>query len=208
MGNINIKTILNESVMKIKKSPVGQYILDGLGDTENSYEVIEDLIPWIGQIVVAFNSLEASLDSILCETFSDRSDQKGLLVLHSMMYSTKVDLFKKFSDDFIRTFQWHIPEYKELISSLKECGVNRNKVIHANWGYTDKDGFTPVKYKVGNDGLEHELCQFSEESLIKIINKIYQTEESLGEFDEECSYRVSDWNSKTKNNENLRNRSE
>ena len=194
--------------MKIKKSPVGQHILDGLGDTENGYDHIEDFIPWIGEIVVAFNGLEASLDSVLCETFSDRSDQKGLLVLHSMMYSTKVDLYKKFNDDFIRAFDWDIPKYKELISALKECGVLRNKVVHANWEYTDDEGYTQVKYKVGNEGLEHELCQFSEESLKKIAEKIYETRHALGEFDEECSYKVSEWNNTVANNGNVRNRSE
>ena len=107
-------------------------MLENLGDTENAYEYIEDFIPWIGEIVVAFNGLESYLDSLLCETFSDRSDQKGLLVLHSMMYSTKVDLYKKFTDDFVRTFNWDIPNYKNLMSSLKECGDLRNKVVHAN----------------------------------------------------------------------------
>lgn len=194
--------------MKVKKSPVGQHILDGLGDTENGYDFIEDFIPWIGEIVVAFNGLEASLDSVLCETFSDRSDQKGLLVLHSMMYSTKVDLYKKFNDDFVRSFDWEIPEYKDLISSLKECGVLRNKVVHANWEYTDEEGYTQVKFKVGNDGLEHELCQFTEESLKKIVDKIYETRHALGEFDEECSYKISEWNSSKANNEKTRNRSE
>lgn len=194
--------------MKVKKSPVGQNILDGLGDTENGYDHIEDFIPWIGEIVVAFNGLEASLDSVLCETFSDRSDQKGLLVLHSMMYSTKVDLYKKFNDDFIRAFDWDIPSYKDLISSLKECGVLRNKVVHANWEYTDDEGYTQIKYKVGNEGLEHELCQFSEESLQNISKKIYETRHALGEFDEECSEKISQWNNTAANNDNIRNRSE
>lgn len=180
--------------MKIKKIPVGQNILDGLDDTGNSYEVIQDFLPIIGEIVVAFNALEASLDSMLCEKFSDRSDQRGLLVLHSMMYSTKVDLFKKFNDDFIRGFGWDIKEYKPLISSLKECGVLRNKVVHANWEYTDEDGYTQVKFKVGNDGLEHELCQFSVESLDAIVDQIYQTRHALSDFDEECIHRVSEWN--------------
>ena len=194
--------------MKVKKSPVGQNILDGLGDTENGYDHIEDFIPWIGEIVVAFNGLEASLDSVLCETFSDRSDQKGLLVLHSMMYSTKVDLYKKFNDDFIRAFDWDIPSYKDLISSLKECGVLRNKVVHANWEYTDDEGYTQIKYKVGNEGLEHELCQFSEDSLQNIAKKIYETRHVLGEFDEECSYKISQWNNTATNNGTIRNRSE
>lgn len=194
--------------MEIKKSPVGQNILDGLGDTENGYDRIEEFIPWIGEIVVAFNGLEASLDSVLCETFSDRSDQKGLLVLHSMMYSTKVDLFKKFNDDFIRAFDWDIPSYKELISSLKECGVLRNKVVHANWEYTDDEGYTQIKYKVGNEGLEYELCKFSGESLKKITEEIYKTRYALGDFNEECSYKISQWNNTAANNSNIRNRSE
>lgn len=194
--------------MKIKKSPVGQHILDGLCDIENGYDHIKDFIPWIGEVVVAFNALEASLDHILCETFSDRSDRKGLLVLHSMMYSTKVDLYKKFNDDFICVFDWVIPSYKELISALKECGVLRNKVVHANWEYTDEKGYTQIKFKVGSDGLEHELCQFSEESLKGIIEKIYETRCVLGEFDEECSYKISEWNNKGPNNDKVRNRSE
>lgn len=101
--------------MKVKKSPVGQYILDGLGDTENGYDYIESFLPWIGEIVVAFNGLEATLDGVLCESFSDRSDQKGLLVLHSMMFSTKVELYKKFSDDLLRSYDWDVPNYKQLI---------------------------------------------------------------------------------------------
>jgi hypothetical protein len=194
--------------MRVKKSPVGQHISDGLGDTENGFKFIKDFIPWIGEIVVAFNGLEASLDSVLCEFFSDRSDQKGLLVLHSMMYSTKVDLYKKFNDDFIRNFDWEFPEYKELISSLKECGVLRNKVVHANWEYTDEEGYTQVKFKVGEDGLEHELCQFTEESLEKIVDKINETRHALSDFDEECSYKISECNNSITNNENIRNRSE
>lgn len=193
--------------VKIKKSPVEQHIFDGLGDTENAYEYIEDFIPLIGEIVVAFNGLEAALDSVLCETFSDRTDQKGLLVLHSMMYSTKVDLYKKFNDDFIRAFDLDCPGYKDLVSALKECGVLRNKVVHANWEYTDNEGYTQVKYKVGNEGLEHELCQFSQESLKAIAEKIYTTRLALGKFDAECSHKLSEWNNSTNNN-NPRNRSE
>lgn len=194
--------------MKIKKTPIGQYLFDGLGDTENSHKKIEDLIPWIGEIVVAFNGLEAALDSVLCETFSDRSDQKGLLVLYSMMYSTKVDLYKKFNDDFIRAYDWDIPNYKGLISSLKECGVLRNKVVHANWECTDEEGYTQIRYRVGSEGLEHELCQFTENSLEIIFKKMYETRHALGEYDETCSYKVSEWNNAAKNQGSVRSRSE
>jgi len=90
--------------LKSKRAPVGQYIMENLGDTDNAYEYVEDLMPLIGEVVLFFNALESDLDDDLCKTISDRSDQKGLLVLHNMMYATKVDLFQRFTSDFQRTF--------------------------------------------------------------------------------------------------------
>lgn len=194
--------------MKIKKVPVGQYMLENLGNTDDAYEYIEGLIPWIGEIVVAFNGLESSLDSLLCETFSDRSDQKGLLVLHSMMYSTKVDLYKKFTEDFLRAFNWEIPIYKTLIPLLKECGDLRNKVVHANWEQTNNDGYTQIKYKLGANGLDHEFCQFSADSLEMIFKKIHEARHALSDFEEECQAKITEWNNDIANKNNIRNRSE
>lgn len=194
--------------MKNKRVPVGQNILDGLGETELGCEYVEELMPLIGELVLAFNGLEATLDSLLCETISDRSDQKGLLVLHNMMYATKVDLYKRFNDDFVRMFDWNIPEYENLITNLKECGTLRNRVVHANWECTDEDGFTQVRFQINKNGLEHELWQFSVESMNQIIQKIYDARTKVGEFDEECSCRVSQWNNDIVNRKNERNRSE
>jgi hypothetical protein len=194
--------------MKNKRALVGQHILDGMGDIELGYEYVENLMPLIGEVVLAFNGLEATLDSLLCETISDRSDQKGLLVLHNMMYATKVDLYKRFNDDFVRMFDWSIPEYENLISNLKECGTLRNRVVHANWEYTDEDGFTQVRYRMSKEGVEHELWQFSIEAMIKIISKIYEIRTKLGEFDEECSQRISQWNYEIQDRNDERNRSE
>lgn len=194
--------------MKNKRVPVGQNILDGLGDTELGYEYVEELLPLIGELVLAFNGLEATLDGLLCETISDRSDQKGLLVLHNMMYATKVDLYKRFNDDFVRMFDWNIPEYESLITNLKECGTLRNRVVHANWEYTDEEGYTQVRFQINKNGLEHELWQFSVESMNQIIQKIYDSRTKIGDFDEECSYRVSQWNNDIVNRNSERNRSE
>ena len=179
--------------MKNKRVPVGQYTIENLGDTESSYDRIEQLMPLIGEIVTYFNSLEASLDDCICAAISDRSDQKGLLVLNSMMYATKVDLFKKFSDDFLRSYGFDIPGYEELISNLKECGTLRNRVVHANWDRTDEDGYTQVRIRVGKEGLEHELWQFSGESLLQIMQKIIDTYNLLDEFDQACDEKVSEW---------------
>ena len=179
--------------MKNKRVPVGQYTIENLGGTENSYDRIEELMPLIGEIVTYFNTLEAALDDCICSAISDRSDQKGLLVLSNMMYSTKVDLYKKFSDDFVRSFSFETPIYERLISDLKECGTLRNRVVHANWDRTDEEGYTQVRIRVGKEGLEHEMWQFSGESLIQIMKKIIDTYQSLDEFEQACEEKISEW---------------
>lgn len=152
--------------------PVGQLIVEGLGDTDNAYEYVCELMPLIGAVVLWFNTLEADIDSILCGFISDRTDQKGLLVVGNMMYATKLDLFERFTSDFFRG-QGDQPAWlSQLISDLRECGALRNKVVHANWMRTDEDGYTQVKIKFSKRGLEHELVQFSKDSLELIIGKI------------------------------------
>ncbi|MNH22880.1 hypothetical protein D3C79_827540 [compost metagenome] len=66
-----------------------------------------------------------------------------------------------------------------LISDLWECGSLRNKVVHANWMHTNEEGYTQVKIKFSKRGLEHELVQFSIDSLELIIDKIEVTRGQL-----------------------------
>jgi hypothetical protein len=79
--------------MRSKRTPVGQFFIEGLGDTDDAYDYVQDLLPKIGEIVIWFNTLESDIDHILCQYISDRSDQKGLMVVSNMMYATKIDLF-------------------------------------------------------------------------------------------------------------------
>ena len=157
--------------MKNRKSPVGQYILEGVGDTDDAYEYVEELLPLIDEVVLFFNALESDIDDLICRDISDRSDHKGLLVLHNMMYATKVDMYERFKSEELRICGWELPSFKELISKLRECGTLRNRVIHANWEYTNNEGYTHVRFKMGKDGLEHEFLQFSVESLKEVIGK-------------------------------------
>jgi hypothetical protein len=178
-------------IVKRRSSPVGQHILDGLGETDNAYEYIESLMPLIGEVVIFFTSLESDLDHRICEFISDRSDMNGLLVLQNTMYRTKVDLYQRFSAEHIRMLDLDMGGLDALVEALKECGTLRNRVVHANWQYTDDEGFTQVRIKFGKKGLEHELWQFSIESMHQVIEKIQATREMLDEFDEEFASQYS-----------------
>ena len=171
--------------MRSKKTPVGQFFIDGLRDTEDAYDYVRDLMPGIGEVVIWFNTLESDVDHILCRHISDRSDQIGLMVVSNMMYATKIDLFEKFTADQLRSKGQSLEWFPKLMSDLRECGTLRNKVVHSNWMYTDTDGYTQVKIKVGKQGLEHELTQFTKEAMKLIVGKIEATRSQLDYLDME-----------------------
>jgi len=149
-------------------------------DEEKVEDYLSNLYSLIGMIVVDFNGLESSLDSVLCEIFSDRSDATGLIVLHKMGYAAKVDLFKRFNDDFQSSLNTQIEGYEQLLSNLRESGRLRNLVAHADWENTDEDGYTYIKLNISKKGMEQQYVQFSEESLEKIYELILSTRSALG----------------------------
>jgi hypothetical protein len=168
--------------MKQKKKIFEQHLYHEIEDEEKTEEYLDSSLPLIGLIVMYFNGLEKSLDSIICEIFTDRTDSTGLIVLHKMSYSTKVDLFKRFSDDFHMGTSLIIDGYETLISNLKETGRLRNLVAHADWENTDDDGYTYVNLKISSKGMEQEYIQFSEDSLKEIIDLIINTRMQLGNY--------------------------
>ena len=77
---------------KTKLTKFIQHLSHEIDDKKKAEEYIENAIPFIGLIIMYFNSLESSLDSVLCENFTDRTDSTGLTVLNKMGFSTKIDL--------------------------------------------------------------------------------------------------------------------
>jgi len=168
--------------MKTKLINFQQHLYHEIDDEENAEEYIDNILPFIGLIVMYFNSLESWLDSILCENFTDRTDSTGLIVLNKMNFSSKVELLKRFCDDFHYCLSQPIDGYEQLISDLKESARLRNLVVHANWESTDGDGYTYVKLKITKTGMKQEYVQFTEESLQRIIELIIKTQFSLSSY--------------------------
>ena len=168
--------------MKTKLKEFIQHLYHEIEDEEKAEKYLDNALPFIGLIVMYFNSLESSLDSVLCENFTDRTDSTGLIVLNKMNYSSKVELFKRFCDDFQVDLNKQLEGYDMLINDLKESGRLRNSVVHANWESTDDEGYTYVKLKMSKKGMHQEYVQFTEESLQKIIELVIKTRFTLHEF--------------------------
>ncbi|MES1929522.1 hypothetical protein SADO_09709 [Salinisphaera dokdonensis CL-ES53] len=169
-------------MMKTKLKNFIQHLYHEVEDEEKAEEYIDNALPSIGLIVMYFNSLESWLDSILCENFTDRTDSTGLIVLNKMNYNSKIELFKRFCDDFHVASQQPIEGYESLIQDLKECGRLRNLVVHANWQATDDEGYTFVRLKMSKTGMQQEYVQFSKDSLERIIELIIKTEFNLSTY--------------------------
>lgn len=169
--------------MKQKSKIFEQHLYHEIEDEEKKEEYLESSLPLIGLIVMYFNGLEKSLDSKICEIFTDRSDSTGLIVLHKMSYATKVDLFKRFSEDFHFGCDVKVEGYQKLITDLRESGRLRNLVVHADWENTDDDGYTYVNLKISSKGMEQKYIQFAEDSLKEIMNLIITTRHELHEYE-------------------------
>jgi hypothetical protein len=168
--------------MKTKRKEFGQHLYHDIDNEEEAEAYLESLLPLIGDIVVFFNGLEQSLDSSICELFSDRHDSTGMIVLHKMNYSAKIDLFKRMNDDFQISIGSKIEIYETLIGNLKESGRLRNLVVHADWENTDNDGYTYVNFKISKNGMHQEYVQFSDDSLKKIVRLIWDSRIQLSNY--------------------------
>lgn len=169
-------------MIKSKKKQFEQHLYHDIENDEEKEKYLESALPLIGHIVMYFNSLEQSLNSIICECITDTTDSFGLIILHKMTFSTKVDLFKRFSDDFHTSLEINYDDYNKLIGNLFEAGRLRNLVVHADWENTDDDGYTYVNLKIKKGNMEQEYAQFSEDSLEKIIELIIDIQENLYEY--------------------------
>ena len=179
--------------MKTKRKEFVQHLYHDIDDEALSEAYLDATLPLIGLIVMSFNGLESSLDSALCEIFTERTDSIGLIVLHKMNYAAKVDLFKRFCDDFHLGVDQEIDGYDELLQNLKEAGRLRNLVVHADWENTDNDGFTYVKVKISKRRMEQEYVQFSEDSLDKIIDLIFTSRSQLSRYEETKEEILANW---------------
>lgn len=175
--------------MKVKRIIFEQYLSHDIDEfqQESVDDYLYSAMPLIGLVIMRFNGLEKLFDSILCQRINDRSDQLGLLVINKLSYSSKIDLFKRLSDDLLRCCGESIDEYVGLINDLKECGRLRNIVAHADWDSTDHEGYTFFSVKINQDGILQEYVQFSIESLNKIVELIIKTGFKLGEVSEKLN---------------------
>lgn len=163
--------------MKEQKLNFGQYSNENHCYEHNyDYEkFLEMTAPLIGFIVHDFNRLDESLNTVIWQRISDRSDEIGALITYKMSFSAKVDLFYRMVKSMEFGCDFEIPIISKLTENLKRCATLRNAVVHAEWYNMNEDGFTYVKINFEKNGLTQHYWQFTPTSLVEINNLIIET---------------------------------
>jgi hypothetical protein len=169
------------ATMESKTKQFIQHLSHDIEDEDKAEEYLDESLPLIGLVVMYFNTLEKTLDSFICEIISDRSDVPGLIVIQKLMYSAKVDLFKRFSEEFHSCFSTP-DDFNDFVSELLEVGKQRNLVVHADWSNTDEEGYTYVRLKTSAKGMLQEYVQFSVDSLEKLIERLIKANYRLADY--------------------------
>lgn len=168
--------------MKTRTRQFVQHLSHEIEDEDRAEAHLDDSLPLIGLVVMYFNAVEKSLDSLVCEIISDRTDVPGLIVIQKLMFNAKLDLFKRFSDDFHQCFASEPAVFTEVIRELSEIARLRNIVVHADWESTDEEGYTFVRLKGTKEGMLQEYVQFSVESLENLIQRIIAANHLLSDY--------------------------
>lgn len=121
---------------------------------------LDKIAPDIGYLVIAFNSLEESLDRANVEYFNPNSDTKGYAVIYGLSFSSKVELLSRMvlyglniapSEKRKRVL---LKEFEELLQSLRNANSIQNDVIHAAWMEYDLSTRTVrTKIKIETEGV-------------------------------------------------------
>ncbi len=137
----------------------------------------------IGLIVHGFNSLDALLNSTICQLINEEDDKLGAVIICKQTFTNKVDLFDRLIDLYENECGGTVPTRKQLIEDLKECAKLRNAVVHAEWDSTDDVGNTYTRMYTTQKGLHQEYYQFTPEALEKIDMFVHDTYILFDKFD-------------------------
>nr|WP_281721474.1 hypothetical protein [Nitrosomonas nitrosa] len=149
---------------------------------------LSKIAPYVGWVVIYFNSLEDHIAdflrmAILRDWFQD---ERLDVFLGSMMFAGKaqalVDLYGQLIS--YRPGGKTDEELKELSGLLEECAKRRNEYAHADWFGVRKGGFVRVKLKSGRTGISHRYRRFEQEKLEEDVDFLRQARHTLTEFND------------------------
>ncbi len=81
--------------MQKKSIPFVQNCYHDIEDEDRAAEYLEDALPILGEVVMSATAVERLIGFLICEMPCDRTESPGRIVTQKLMFSGKLDLFKR-----------------------------------------------------------------------------------------------------------------
>jgi hypothetical protein len=144
--------------------------------------------PYIGFIIIEFNSLEAMLDFCIKELLSESEGRDDMIYvfLAEMSYSSKVTSLMNLYGQINEGCELGLKQkLVDLEKQLREVARRRNQYAHGQWNDTSEGNFLPVKVSAKRDGVYHVYRKFDVKVMKADLKLIEKTQVLLATLDEE-----------------------
>jgi len=149
---------------------------------------LETIVPYIGWIIVFFNSLEDSVSDYIREAIlrDPIQDERLDVFLSEMMFTGKCRALMHLYGQLIESgsVTYTHDDLNELEKLLIECAKRRNEYAHADWTGVKKENYVRVKSQSKKRGVFHRYKKFEMPKLKDDVEYISNARHMLDDFNE------------------------
>jgi hypothetical protein len=164
------------------------YELEYIEDENDFQTYLDNVAPYIGWIVIYFNSLEDHISDFIREAIlrDPFHDERLDVFLSEMMFAGKCKALINLYGQIIESENvgYSHNDLNNLELMLIECSKRRNEYAHADWIGARKEGFVRVKSKSKKTGIVHKYKKFEISELENDVNYINEARHFLCEFND------------------------
>ena len=168
--------------------------IEYLDDESELENVLNDIAPYIGKIIVEFNSLEESLNFSITELISNSSLEDDLIYvfLAEMGFGQKLNAYVNLCGQIISMLKAAELEDKltELEACLREAAKRRNEYAHGSFTGISTEKYVCVKTKSKKKGIFQIYRTFDENSMKDDLRYIESAISALIQFDEDLNLKI------------------
>lgn len=174
-----------------ERSLTGSQADDELEYIESEEELdayLEMIVPYIGWIIVYFNSLEDHVSDFIREAIlrDPFQDERVDVFLSEMLFAGKcralIHLYGQLIES--RSVKYTQGDLNELEKILLECSRRRNEYAHADWIGVRKESYVRVKSQSKKRGVFHRYKKFEIQRLENDVAYISNARHLLNEFND------------------------
>jgi hypothetical protein len=153
-----------------------------------SWSYIENLKTNLWELVMLFNELEYDLDSYLCDLFNNNAAEIGMLVIHKMNYSWKIDLREKWMKRYLNISSSKnkilSKKIKDIYQQLRLCWEERNAFVHWYRHQCTIDKRIKTKNNYNENWVEYKMTKIGIREIRRTHARIIKTQDLLYSFNE------------------------